>query len=87
MAVALLAGQPERHASQPCLPVAIGVDQIDAPNIAVAVENVEVVVLPEAAFAGRVLAFRWLGGSEMRPHHFSPSPSRTLRCQTSGCSY
>jgi hypothetical protein len=63
MPVALAPGELERYAPEPCL-VSLGlVDQIDAPNVALAVEHVIVFMLPGAAFAGDVCAAKdQLGG-------------------------
>jgi hypothetical protein len=49
MPVTLAPGDLERHAPEPDFIVSI--HTIDAPDLAIAVEDVEVIVLPGAAFA------------------------------------
>jgi len=56
VAVALAPRELERHAPEPAL--VRGIDPIDAPDVAVGIENVEVVVVSLAAFAGDVGALQ-----------------------------
>ena len=57
MPVALAAGQLERHAPKPRLGAGVGVDRIDAPNVALAVKDIEVIDLPMAGDAGPYAKF------------------------------